>query len=197
MFKVSTKGVEDILRPRKSSPSSSSSSGCGVNMETEVVEVDLSSQEGLELAIIRARRTAFVARFIVLRESKRTRAHRAIELMEWVNFTTVEELATRFRAAFVANGDNMVPVDRDLRRAFAHSHRSLKFFITEYSLRSTRDFIEALEDYERSNELLFGLEDQPKPGGWRLPLELRKLKQAKGVIPTKRGAKKDGASQRQ
>ena len=69
-------------------------------METEVVEVDLSSQEGLELAIIRARRTAFVARFIVLRESKRTRAHRAIELMEWVNFTTVEELATRFRAAF-------------------------------------------------------------------------------------------------
>lgn len=145
-------------------------------METEVVEVDLTSRDGLEKAIIRARRTAFVARFIVLRESKRTRAHRVIEMMEWDDFTTVEELAGRFRAAFVENGDNMVPVDRDLRRALAHSFRSLKFFVEEYAVRSTRSFIDALEDYERSNQLLFGAEDQPKPGGWRLPMELRKLK---------------------
>ena len=145
-------------------------------METEVVEVDLTSRDGLEKAIIRARRTAFVARFIVLRESKRTRAHRVIEMMEWDDFTTVEELAGRLRAAFVENGDNMVPVDRDLRRALAHSFRSLKFFVEEYAVRSTRSFIDALEDYERSNQLLFGAEDQPKPGGWRLPMELRKLK---------------------
>jgi hypothetical protein len=34
-----------------------------------------------DLQTIEARRTAFVARFIVLRESKRTRAHRIIEMM--------------------------------------------------------------------------------------------------------------------
>ena len=42
----------------------------------------------VEQALVRARRTAFVARFIVLRESKRTRAHRVIETMEWADQTT-------------------------------------------------------------------------------------------------------------
>lgn len=135
--------------------------------------------------IIRARRTAFVARFIVLRESKRTRAHRVIEMMGWEDLTTVEELYERFRNAFVENGDNMVPVDRDLRRALAHSQRSLKFFVTEYSLRSTNSFIESLYDYERSNSLLFGADEQPKPGGWRLPKELAKLKES-GECTTKK-----------
>jgi hypothetical protein len=129
-----------------------------------------------ERDIIRARRTAFVARFIVLREGKRTRAHRAIEMMEWDDATTVEVLAERFRQAFLDNGDSMMPVDRDLRRALAHSFRSLKCFIQEYARRATNDFIEALEDYGRSNELLFTEEEQPRAGGWRLPNELRKLK---------------------
>ena len=159
-------------------------------MDTEVFQLDLTSRDGLEKAIVRARRTAFVARFIVLRESKRTRAHRAIEMMDWSDLTTVEELATRFRAAFVENGDNLVPVDRDLRRALAHSYRSLKFFVEEYAVRSTHNFIEALEDYERSNELLFGAEDQPKPGGWRLPTELRKLKEPVDASVTKKSPKK-------
>ncbi len=111
--------------------------------------------------------------------------------MEWTDFTTVEELAGRFRAAFVENGDNLVPVDRDLRRALAHSFRSLKFFVEEYALRSTLNFIDALEDYERSNQLLFAAEDQPKPGGWRLPMELRKLKVPVGApAPDKRAARK-------
>ena len=37
--------------------------------------------------------------------------------------------------------------------------------------RSTSCFMEALEDYKRSNELLFGddEEDLPKTVGWRLP----------------------------
>jgi hypothetical protein len=146
-------------------------------METVVIETNETDLTELEKQIVRARRTAFVARFIVLREAKRTRAHRVIELMEWDDLTTVEELAERFRNAFVENGDNMVPVDRDLRRAVAHSHRSLKFFVSEYAVRATRSFIESLYDYERSNELLFGTEDQPKPGGWRLPNELKKLKE--------------------
>lgn len=129
-----------------------------------------------EQALVRARRTAFVARFIVLREAKRTKAHRIIELMGWDDLVTAEELCARFRQVFVDNGDNMQPVDRDLRRALSHASRSLNYFISEYSLRATMNFIDALIDYERSNSLLFGSDEQPKPGGWRLPRELIKLK---------------------
>jgi hypothetical protein len=150
--------------------------GCS-GMETEVLEFGFGSPSDVDKSIIRARRAAFVARFIVLREGKRTRAHRTIEMMEWEDLTTVEELAHRFREAFVENGDNMTPVDRDLRRALAHSFRSLKYFVAEYAQRATTDFIGALEDYGCSNELLFGGEEQPRSGGWRLPLELRKLRE--------------------
>jgi hypothetical protein len=145
-------------------------------MNTEVVDVKLADEGETDASIIKARRTAFVARFIVLREGKRTKAHRVIEMMEWDDLTTVEELSARFRQAFVDNGDAMMPVDRDLRRSLAHSYRSLKFFISEYAQRATLDFIGALEDYGRSNELLFTDEDQPRSGGWRLPRELRKVK---------------------
>ena len=158
-------------------------------MKTEVLEARLSSHEELDRAIIRARRTAFVARFIVLREGKRTKAHRVIEMMEWDDLTTVEELAHRFRGAFSDNGDNMFPVDRDLRRAVAHSFRSIKFFVTEYSMRATKDFVEALVDYERSNQLLFSDDESPKPGGWRLPKEIQRLKEEKslGIVKKPRG----------
>lgn len=162
-------------------------------METHVVELNLSSPGEVDKSIIRARRAAFVARFIVLREGKRTRAHRVIEMMEWEDLTSVEELAHRFRQAFLDNGDNMVPVDRDLRRSLAHSYRSLKFFVSEYAHRATVDFIGALEDYGRSNELLFGAEEQPRSGGWRLPHELRKLKEravAERDVPARRVTKK-------
>lgn len=158
-------------------------------MKTEVLEANLSSPEELDRSIIRARRTAFVARFIVLREGKRTKAHRVIEMMEWDDLTTVEDLAHRFRVAFEENGDNMFPVDRDLRRAVAHSFRSIKFFVSEYATRATRDFVEALMDYERSNQLLFSDDDAPKPGGWRLPKEIERLKgeRAMGVVKKPRG----------
>jgi hypothetical protein len=158
-------------------------------MKTEVLETNLSSPAELDRAIIRARRTAFVARFIVLREGKRTKAHRVIEMMEWDDLTTVEELAHRFRTAFSENGDNMFPVDRDLRRAVAHSFRSIKFFVTEYATRATQDFVEALVDYERSNQLLFSDDDAPKPGGWRLPKEIQRLKEERslGVAKKPRG----------
>ena len=128
-----------------------------------------------ERSLIKARRTAFVARFIVLREGKRSRAHRVIEMMSWHEFTTAEELCLRFREVFVQNGDNMMPVDRDLRRAIAHASRSLNHFVAEYSTRSTGSFIDSLFDYERSNTLLFGADESPKPGGWRLPQELLRL----------------------
>ncbi len=127
-------------------------------------------------ALIRARRTAFVARFIVLRESKRSRSHRLIEQMEWSDHTSAEELAERFREIFRHNGDNMEPVERDIRRALAHASRSLNHFISEYALRSTLNFIDALYDYERSNKLLFGDDEHPKLGGWRLPQDLERMK---------------------
>jgi hypothetical protein len=166
-------------------------------METEIIETEHSDLQEMDKAILRARRTAFVARFIVLREGKRTRSHRVIELMEWDDLTTVEELAERFRQAFVDNGDNMVPVDRDIRRAMAHSHRSLKFFVSEYSLRATCSFVEALVDYERSNQLLFGVEEQPKPGGWRLPHELvRAKREALDGVPQKSRKRSTARAQR-
>lgn len=144
-------------------------------MENLNVAIPLGREKVMEeKALLRARRTAFVARFIVLRESKRTRAHRKIEMLSWREDTTAEELAARFRQIFVDNGDNMVPVDRDLRRALAHANRSLNFFVQEYDVRATSNFIDALFDYERSNTLLFGADEQPKPGGWRLPRELLK-----------------------
>ena len=130
----------------------------------------------LSLAQIEARRTAFVARFIVLRESKRTKAHRVIEMMSWTPDTSAEDLAEIFRKVFIENGDNMTPVDRDIRRALSHSTRSLNHFIKEYASRATHNFIDALYDYEQSNQLLFGNEEQPKPGGWQLPQELEKKK---------------------
>ncbi len=144
-------------------------------MENTSVAIALHPEKVMEAkGIIKARRTAFVARFIVLRESKRTRSHRRIELLSWRDDTSAEELAARFRKIFLENGDNMVPVDRDLRRALAHANRSLNFFIQEYEARATTSFIDALFDYERPNTLLFGADEQPKPGGWRLPKELLK-----------------------
>ena len=131
-----------------------------------------SSRIGVDTAVIEARRTAFVARFIVLREARRTRAHRTIEQLSWNKDTTAEELADLFRTAFKQNGDNMVPVNRDIRRALAHADRSINHFIGEYSSRATLNFIDALIDYERSNKLLFGEDEQPKTGGWRWIQEL-------------------------
>ncbi len=149
-----------------------------MKMETNARPEETLTEEQAK-SVVQARRTAFVARLIVLRESKRTKAHRIIELMEWSQYTTAEELCMTFRQVFIDNGDNMIPVDRDLRRALAHANRSLNYFISEYASRSTVNFVQALEDYERSNSLLFGADEQPKPGGWRLPKELLKIKATK------------------
>ncbi len=117
-----------------------------------------------------AMRTAFVARFIVLREGRRSRAHRLIENMEWDDSLTAEQLAKRFRDAFVENGDKLHPVDRDIRRALEHANTSVDYFINQYIGRRALSFQEALEDYERSNRLLFGDDesDTPRSGGWRI-----------------------------
>lgn len=117
-------------------------------------------------------RTAFVARFIVLREGKRTKAHRKIERMRWHPPTSARELALAFKLVFLENGDKAEPVDRDIRRALVHAERSHRFFSGEYAKRATETFVDALYDYERSNILLFGSPAGGRPGGWRLAKEL-------------------------
>lgn len=118
-----------------------------------------------------ALRTAFVARFIVLREGRRSRAHRIIEQMAWSVEATADELYKMFRQAFVDNGDKMQPVDRDLKRALGHAQRSVDHFVGQYIDRSTLSFQQALVDYERSNKLLFGEDPNgvPRSGGWKVP----------------------------
>ena len=120
-----------------------------------------------------ALRTAFVARFIVLREGRRSRAHRLIEELAWTDTTTIEELHKRIRDAFIENGDKLQPVDRDLKRALEHARCSVDHFIEQYLGRNVLSFRQALEDYERSNRLLFGDDPQevPRSGGWRLSTE--------------------------
>lgn len=127
-----------------------------------------SSDENVEREVREARRTAFVARFIVLREAKRSRAHRKIEKLKWDRKTSAEELAEMIRSIFRENGDNLIPVERDIVRALAHANRSINYFIKEYYSRATDNFEEALMDYQRSNTLLFGDDDKPKLVGWRL-----------------------------
>ena len=119
---------------------------------------------------VTAIRTAFIARFIVLREGRRSKAHRVIEKMTWESQMTARELAKKIRQAFIDNGDKLQPVDRDILRALKHAERSTGYFFEEYINRSTLSFTEALADYERSNKLLFGEcgEDVPRIGGWKL-----------------------------
>ncbi|MCC6220712.1 MAG: hypothetical protein IT291_05670 [Deltaproteobacteria bacterium] len=118
-----------------------------------------------------ALRTAFVSRFIVLREGRRSRAHRDIEQFSWDNDTTAHALYARIREAFLSNGDKIEPVDRDLRRALEHAERSVDYFLNQYIERNVLSFMDALMDYERSNRLLFGDDpsEVPRTGGWRLP----------------------------
>lgn len=90
--------------------------------------------------------------------------------MAWEESTTAEQLAAKFREAFVANGDKLQPVDRDIRRALEHAYCSVDYFIHQYLGRTTVSFQQALEDYERSNRLLFGDDPDgvPRSGGWRV-----------------------------
>lgn len=124
--------------------------------------------------VIIAVRTAFVAKFILLREGKRSKAHRDIEKLVWNKDSTAEQLYRLFRESFKVNGDKLPAVDRDLKRALQHASGSANFFITQYLSRQTLTFKEALQDYERSNELLFGSEEAPttKRNGWRQSAQL-------------------------
>jgi len=119
-----------------------------------------------------ALRTAFIARFIVLREGRRSKAHRVIESLCWGHNASAQDVYLMIREAFQKNGDKLGPVDRDLKRALEHAERSVDHFIGQYCERSTVSFRQALQDYIKSNQLLFGEDadgpEIPRAGGWRL-----------------------------
>ena len=130
-------------------------------------EKKLINSKSLEL--IQARRTAFIARFIVLRESKRSRAHGEIELLTWQAETTAEELAAIMASIFKSHKEDMKSANRDIKRALSHASRSMSHFVAEYVKRSNESFAEALSDYNRSNLLLFGDEKNEDLHGWSSP----------------------------
>jgi hypothetical protein len=142
-------------------------------MRQTLVSEDKQSHQITDRRYQRARRTAFLARFIVLRENKRSRAHRIIETLSWHPDTSAEDCAALIRKAFTDNGDKLTPVDRDIRRALAHSDRSFRYFLDEYAERATDKFIDALLDYERSNLLLFENASPPRSTGWKRGSELK------------------------
>jgi len=88
--------------------------------------------------------------------------------MVWDESASAEELYDMFRQAFIENGDKLTPVDRDLKRALSHAYCSIEHFVGQYLGRSTDTFKEALVDYQKSNQLLFGEDDLPKVVGWRI-----------------------------
>ncbi len=120
-------------------------------------------------------RTAFVAKFILLRESKRSKAHRTIEKLSWLENTSVKDLHTIIRNEFIRNGDKLIAVDKDLDRALMYAKASANYFLSQYLSRECLSFREALLDYERSNELLFGTPDCPenKRKGWKFSTEIK------------------------
>ena len=124
---------------------------------------------------ISAIRTAFVAKFILLRESKRSKAHRAIEKLCWDKDASAKDLYNQIREEFIKNGDKLLTVDKDLDRALLHAEGSANYFLSQYLSRECLSFKQALLDYERSNELLFGTSECPnnKRKGWKLSTEIK------------------------
>ena len=116
----------------------------------------------------RAQRTAFLASFIVIREAKRSRAHRKIELMSWSDDATAWDIAQQLGKIFQDNGDKVSSIERDLNRALLHAEKLPLTLYQEYSQRAVCSFVEALKDYETSNSLLFSAQDEgPKLVGWQ------------------------------
>ena len=118
-----------------------------------------------------ALRTAFVSRFIVLREDKRSRAHRAIEKLEWSKEQTAAGLFDLFKQIFEKCNEDPTQAERDLIRALEHAERSVDHFMEQYIERATQNFADALRDHKRSNELLFGngASNTAHSIGWRVP----------------------------
>ena len=151
-------------------------------MHTSTSRSGLSREVSPEVRRI-AFRTAFVARFIVLREGRRSRAHRLIEELTWGESATADDLLELFRNAFLENGDKMQPVERDLKRAYSHAQRSADYFPEQYMGRASTNFRDSLADYNKSNQLLFGesSDEIPRSGGWRIVQDIPPSVRSEGL----------------
>ncbi|MBL7662865.1 hypothetical protein JNK13_08960 [bacterium] len=124
-----------------------------------------------EMARKIALRTAFVARFIILRENRKSKVNKAIEDLSWSLDATVDEIYRVIRKTLTEAGDRTQIVDRDLKRAKAYSERTVDYFIDQYLSRATTSFRDALADYQRSSELLGrdeSIQKRSQRSGWRI-----------------------------
>ncbi|MCS6960896.1 MAG: hypothetical protein NZT61_00120 [Deltaproteobacteria bacterium] len=133
--------------------------------------------------IIRAQRTAFVSKFIILRETKISPAHTVIEMLTWEDKTTYLELANAFEKIFKVTGRDKTYL-KDIKKAIEHAKNLSIAFVNEYARRSGLSFLESLIDYEKSIFILFGPNYLSSIIGWcpasilarkYEPVQLRKL----------------------
>ena len=129
--------------------------------------------EDFKQTLCRAKRTAFVTRFIVLREKRRSRAHRLIEHLSWDQYSSAEEVAVMIRSVFKNSGESARSYEPDIRKALNYAKGLYFYFVPQYAERATNCFLDALVDYERSKDLLFSREESPDCLGWRMPAEIQ------------------------
>ncbi|MCS6892954.1 MAG: hypothetical protein NZO16_00045 [Deltaproteobacteria bacterium] len=115
--------------------------------------------------ILRARRTAFVSKFIILRENKVSRAHEIIEKLAWDDTDSHYTLAKAFEKIFNFFGEDKSYM-KDIEKALLSAKSLSAAFIKEYATRSGKCFLEALLDHERSIFILFGSEYLRLLLGW-------------------------------
>lgn len=122
-------------------------------------------------AIIRAKRTAFVSKFIILREKKISQAHSIIERLLWNQKTDYQTLARVFKRIFKFFNDERT-YESDIKKASEYAKNLPTYFIKEYDTRSGTSFLQALLDYEKSVFILFGSDYLKNLLGWAPPSSL-------------------------
>lgn len=156
-------------------------------------------QEISKLALIRARRTAFVSKFIILRENKISRSHAILERLHWDDTTTYYDLYRAFYKILRAF-DKPLCFKKDLDKAKEHAKTLSPTFVREYANRSGQSFLEALIDYEKSVYILFGADHLRTLLGWApasiiarncSPVHINSVKDIlRSIDPTRKSRKK-------
>ena len=125
-----------------------------------------SSLESEEVKLIRAQRTCYVVKLIIHRENKFATAHRVLEQLIWNDLTPYLAVHKVVEAIFKCFHKSSALFKIDLKRALESAKYLSPTFIAEYNKRSTKSFLEALLDYEKSVIMLFGPEHLAKIKGW-------------------------------
>lgn len=110
-------------------------------------------------------RAAFLSKFILLRENKKSKAHREIEKEFWGPEETAQDLYAKFLCIFEKYKDNKAK--EDLKASLKYAKTLIDYFVNQYSTRITLNFGDALRDYKRTHDLLE--ENCLKPMGWKIP----------------------------